>query len=359
LTIMAVIMRYIVWIAITSVSCAWEMKPLPPSPSVASTTTTTTTTIRERSVSSETVVMRSRRTWIKEQSKLALSSVCVLGGLTASPIESSAAVSSSTADKNIIRSEASPVSSASSSSDETQQPQRRPFSSAAFPKKEYTNSIVASRDTNISPLEVYETLQTQLKESSGQQQGSSSSSSPQQPRRALDVGAGAGVSTQVIYEQLGYTNIDALDWSGDAWRINVVENGYCPPTVSFYELDDERFVEQWKTRGLDKYDVIAFNFAINEDKALYFSKNLLRRDGILLAPVNTQQDYWLKQTYKLIDSTGTTVWSANDVGAWSVQFQPDVTQPTCQGIWCSPFNGFQRLQRRPAATTPSTPSTAS
>jgi 2-polyprenyl-3-methyl-5-hydroxy-6-metoxy-1,4-benzoquinol methylase len=210
---------------------------------------------------------------------------------------------------------------------------KRPFFSAGFPKKEYTNSIVASRDTNISPLEVYDTLQTRLRQNNSAKDA-----------RALDVGAGAGVSTQVFYQQLGFSNIDAVDWSGEAWQLNVVEGGYCPPTVNFYELDDERFVVEWKKNGLPKYDIIAFNFAVNRKKALYFCQNLLKPDGLLLAPINTQNDYWLKQTYQLLDAEGRAVWSANDVGAWSVQFQPDVTQDTCQGIWCSPYNGFQKLR---------------
>ena len=213
----------------------------------------------------------------------------------------------------------------------------KPFVSAAYTRKELTNSIVASRDTNISPAEVYETIKRLKK---GELNGSRATNA-----RALDVGAGAGVSTQVIFQELGYSNIDALDWSGDAWRSNVEDGGYCPPTVHFYELDDERFVEKWKKEKLEKYDIIAFNFAVNKDKALYFSKNLLKEEGLLLAPINTNPDYWLKQTYQLIDADGKVVWSAGDVGAWSVQFQPDVTQDTCQGAWCSPFNGFQKLRR--------------
>jgi len=217
-----------------------------------------------------------------------------------------------------------------------QQDSTKPFVSAAYVRKELTNSIVASRDTNISPAEVYETIKRLKK---GGLNGGETSA------RALDVGAGAGVSTQVMYQELGYSNIDALDWSGDAWRNNVVDGGYCPPSVNFYELDDERFVEKWKKDKLEKYDIIAFNFAVNKDKALYFSKTLLKEEGLLLAPINTQPDYWLKQTYQLIDADGKVVWSAGDVGAWSVQFQPDVTQDTCQGVWCSPFNGFQKLRR--------------
>lgn len=219
----------------------------------------------------------------------------------------------------------------SSSADDSVE--KRPFVSGAFPKAELTNSIVASRDTNVSPMEVYDTLRSRLRQNAQVEDA-----------RALDVGAGAGVSTQVFYQQLGYKIIDAVDWSGDAWQINVIENGYCPQSVHFFQLDDERFVEEWKSQGLPKYDIIAFNFAINNDKALYFCQNLLKADGLLLAPINTQKDYWLKQTYQLLDSNGSIAWSANDVGAWSVQFQPDVTQDTCQGIWCPPFNGFQKLR---------------
>jgi SAM-dependent methyltransferase len=212
------------------------------------------------------------------------------------------------------------------SSAEDQIKSDRPFETAGFPKKELTNSIVASRDTNISPLEVYDTIQSRLKKNNQNENA-----------RALDVGAGAGVSTQVIYQQLGYKTIDAIDWSGTAWESNVVEGGYCPPTVTFYELDDERFVERWRKDGLPKYDIIAFNFAINKDKALLFCKELLKPDGLLLAPINTQKDYWLKQTYQIFDAEGRVSWAASDVGAWSVQFQPDVTQPTCSGIWCPQF----------------------
>lgn len=183
---------------------------------------------------------------------------------------------------------------------------QRPFFSAAFPKTELTNSIIASRDTNISPLEVYDTLRSRLRRNENGNKDA----------RALDVGAGAGVSTQVLFEQLGYSNIDAVDWSGDAWQTNVVENGFCPSTVHFYELDDERFVNVWRKNNLPKYDIIAFNFGVNREKAIYFCKNLLKPGGLLLAPINTQKDYWLKQTYQLLDSEGTVAWSANDVGAW-------------------------------------------
>ncbi|KAL7449791.1 hypothetical protein ACHAWC_001815 [Mediolabrus comicus] len=227
----------------------------------------------------------------------------------------------------------------------------KPFHSAAYTLKEYTNSIVASRDTNISPKEVYDTIASSyLQEAyNAAIKSSSSSVSP----RALDVGAGAGVSTEVLYK-LGYHNIDALDWSGTAWTKYVIDDpsGYCPSTVQFYELDDERYLDLWRESQAQQkqqqqqqqlFDAVIFNFAVNESKAQQFAQELLNKHhGRLLAPINTSNDYWLKQTYQVLDSKGSVLWSAVDVGAWSVQFQPDVTQDTCSGVWCAPFNGFQK-----------------
>jgi len=240
--------------------------------------------------------------------------------------------------------ETTSISSVSPLSDET-----KPFHSAAYTLKEYTNSIVASRDTNISPKEVYDTISSNYLQEA-YDAAIKSNSTP----KALDVGAGAGVSTEVLY-RLGYHEIDALDWSGEAWTRYVVEDpmGYCPEGVRFYELDDERYLDQWRGASSDTksggggdkqlFDIIVFNFAVNEAKAQQFAKELLNKQhGRLLAPINTSNDYWLKQTYQVIDSEGKVLWSAVDVGAWSVQFQPDVTQDTCSGIWCAPFNGFQK-----------------
>ena len=217
------------------------------------------------------------------------------------------------------------------------------FRSQAFDLKEYTNSITASKDTNVSPKEAYDILTETIQPVAN----SMSSSSQQNPnaRRALDVGAGAGVSTQTLYD-MGFTTMDAVDWSGTAWKENVVE---CPPSVHFYEMDDERFFalqqqQQQQTDHKQQYQVIVYNFAINLDKAQRVAREYLDptlENARLLVPANAQKDYWYKQSYYLINAQGELLWKSKpDVGAWSVQFQPDVTSDTCQGPWCPPYNGF-------------------
>lgn len=204
------------------------------------------------------------------------------------------------------------------------------FRTSAVGQEEYTNAITASRDTNISPKEAYDTLTGKIPRASTTR------------ARALDLGAGAGLSTQLLY-QLGYQTIDAVDWSGEAWN-NYVQS--CPETVKFYEMADDPFFRLAQENNFPRYDIVVYNFAVNPAKAVRVAKNLLLPEtGLLLAPVNDRTDYWYKQTYWLIDATGSIVYkSSPEVGAWSVQFQPDVTSDTCTGIWCGNFNGFSNKQ---------------
>lgn len=243
-----------------------------------------------------------------------------------------------------------PAISRADSDSDTADANTKAFRTGAFGREEYTNSIVASRDTNISPKEVYDSIESQyikypLEKLREQQQRQAGAGATQQRQpRALDVGAGAGVSTQVLWD-MGYREIAAVDWSGKAWERFVIDDpsAYCPESVKFYELDDERYIDEWRSQGSHRFDAITFNFGINERKAIQFAKELLEPEGRLLAPVNVQDDYWLKQVYKCYDSKGDIVKVlGQDIGAWAVQFQPDVTQDTCQGIWCAQFNGFQR-----------------
>lgn len=254
------------------------------------------------------------------------------------------------------------------------------FKSSGFGKEEYTNSITASRDTNISPKEAYDTISSAY---ISQQPVKDALLNNRVPK-ALDLGAGAGVSTQLLYE-MGYRDIDAVDWSGDAWRSFVGENeangdieemkrggdkNFDGTGVRFWEMDDERFLRLWRNSNngdvgstnpisslsppslslsgtkleKGKYDAIVYNFAVNESKAKAMASEMLTDTGKLLAPVNIQTDYWLKQSYRVYDKEGKMLWQTVEVGAWTVQFQPDVTQDTCQGIWCAPFNGFQKLK---------------
>jgi hypothetical protein len=87
------------------------------------------------------------------------------------------------------------------------------FKSSGYNLRENTNSLTASRDTNISPGEAYDVI-------SLPQIRAAVSSSP----RALDVGCGAGVSTEILWK-MGFKDIDAIDWSADAWKRFVVEGG--------------------------------------------------------------------------------------------------------------------------------------
>ncbi|GMI02421.1 hypothetical protein TrVE_jg2887 [Triparma verrucosa] len=207
------------------------------------------------------------------------------------------------------------------------------FKSAGLALKEDSTSFTASRDTNISPGEAYSTISSPLIKSSV----SSIKQSGRSPS-CVDFGAGAGVSTQILWD-LGIKSIDAVDWSSSAWTKYVSELGVPNALVKFYEMDDSRFLSLHPD---NRYDFIVFNFAVNESKAkLYAKKYLLQSPtSLLLAPINTNEDYWLKQNYVLMDFSGKIIKSEGEVGAWSVQFQPDVTEPTCSGIWCPPFNTF-------------------
>ena len=202
---------------------------------------------------------------------------------------------------------------------------------------EYTNSITASRDTNVSPQEAYDSILSFIPTNKN---GESTNH-----KLALDVGAGAGLSTSYLFHELGYKDIDAVDWSGHAWRSNVEET---PLSVHFYELDDDSFLETVAAKEERKYDVICYNFAINPSKAARVARQYLTDSGVLFAPVNDRPEYWYKQTYYTLNANGQVLQKSQaDVGAWSVQFQPDVTSDTCIGIWCGNTNGFFAKRQQP------------
>ena len=196
------------------------------------------------------------------------------------------------------------------------------FVTSAYGKQEYTNSITASRDTNLSPAEAYDVIRQRIPPASSDES------------RALDLGAGAGLSTAVLFLEKHYRSIDAVDWSATAWEESVQQQ---PETVRFQALDDDRFFRTCTA----KYDAIVYNFAVNPDKALRVARQFLTDTGVLLAPCNDRTDYWYKQSYVVLNREGNVLWKSDqEVGAWSVQFQPDVTSPNCTGPWCQGFNGY-------------------
>lgn len=185
-------------------------------------------------------------------------------------------------------------------------------------RAEYTNSITASRDTNVSPQEAYDSILKYLPPAT------SNGKDDSPPNKvALDVGAGAGLSTSYLFHELGYSTIDAVDWSSSAWTSNVEQ---VPSSVRFYELDDDSFLDTVAAKQNRKYDIICYNFAINPSKAVRVARNYLTETGVLFAPVNDRPEYWYKQTYYSLNKDGQVLQKSDaDVGAWSVQFQPDVT----------------------------------
>lgn len=218
------------------------------------------------------------------------------------------------------------------------------FVSAAYGREEYTNSIVASRDTNISPAEAYDVIRQHIPLASDLRWGDRN-------LRAADLGAGAGLSTTILYAEKGYHNIAAVDWSRVAWDASVVQQQSQRQSVLFYEMDDDSFFSSLPTKVHNNeeqlFDVIVYNFAINKDKAIRVARSFLSVDGLLLAPCNDRNDYWYKQSYILFDQTGSATWTSDAyLDAWSIQFQPDVTSPNCTGIWCGNFNGFFDKQKQ-------------
>jgi hypothetical protein len=286
------------------------------------------------------------------------------------------------------------------------------FYSGATGKENYMTAFTASSNTNVSPKEAYDTIYAQLapKNYLAPEIVAAASRPGGAPLRALDLGAGAGVSTEMLWK-LGYRDVHAVDWSDAAWREWVKPEQYdvggvggagvAPSSggswfeakksrVTFYAMDDQRFLdlvgasskkvaeEAAKAAELAaaaaaaaaaptmttvalvaetdapsssssssssssaddfKFDAIVFNYACNSGKAEFFARNLLKPGGRLLAPCNRDDDYWLKQEYRVLDSDGAVVWRAGEVGAWDVVFQPDMTEESCRAVrWCPETN---------------------
>ena len=167
---------------------------------------------------------------------------------------------------------------------------------------------------------------------------------PEKPR-ALDLGAGAGVSTQALYD-VGWKEVVAVDPSRLAWDAFAAGNRL-PPSIMFEHASDEQYVAGWEKRrekggqsGDDeerKFDLVVLNYAVNHDKAVRFAKLLLTPGGHLLAPTNVQENYWFSQQYEFMDADGKVLWTKGTLGSYAVLFQPDYTSASCQGQWCPQF----------------------
>lgn len=188
---------------------------------------------------------------------------------------------------------------------------------------ELSNSIVASRDTNVSPKEIYDFLRSKSElRPVGEQ------------RRALDLGAGAGVSTQVLFD-IGWRDIVAVDPSRVAWD-KFAASESMPAGIQFNHASDEQYVAR-RSSDDGRFDLVIVNYAMNHEKAVRYALELLAPGGKLLAPTNMQENYWFKQQYELLDEKGEVLWSKGTLWSYDVLFQPDFTSPSCQGQWCPSF----------------------
>lgn len=201
------------------------------------------------------------------------------------------------------------------------------FCSAAFDRPNYSSAIVASRDTNVSPKEAYDIISERAQPPTGV-------SNP----RALDLGAGAGVSTQLLWLN-GFRSIEAVDPSRMAWDENVAS---IPAGVTFSQTSDDAYLARRSVNDA-LFDLVLVNYAINSDKAAEFAKTLLTAEGYLLAPVNLQRDYLFAQEFRLMNRLGEVIWRKDKVGTCEVTFQPDFTSSTCSGQWCPQFRGLDSL----------------
>ena len=106
------------------------------------------------------------------------------------------------------------------------------------PAPELSNSIIASRDTNVSPREIYDNLRSlqPIKP-----QSILGPSAPIRAGRALDLGAGAGVSTQILWDA-GWGEVVAVDASRLAWDRYAAEKEL-PTGISFMHASDERYLD--------------------------------------------------------------------------------------------------------------------
>ena len=119
--------------------------------------------------------------------------------------------------------------------------------------------------------------------------------------RALDLGAGAGVSTEILWRN-GFRSIVAVDPSRVAWDKFVGEQQPAGSGVTFIQNSDDGYIES-RPADAALFDLVLVNFAINADKARDLLA-LLTPNGRLLAPVNQQRDYWFRQEYREFDRTG-------------------------------------------------------
>ena len=135
-----------------------------------------------------------------------------------------------------------------------------------------------------------------------------------------------------VIQDVGWRKVTAVDPSRLAWDQFAVAK--LPTDVEFIHASDEQFIAQWEHGGSERFNLVVLNYAVNHDKAVRFAEKLLAPGGHLLAPTNVQNNYWFAQQYEYMNEAGNVLWAKDTLGSYSVLFQPDFTNPACQGQWC-------------------------
>lgn len=166
---------------------------------------------------------------------------------------------------------------------------------------------VITAETHLPAMEAYETLRRDL-----EQPGHGT---------ALDLGAGTGFSTKVLYD-LGYTGgIDAVDPSGVAWQACHYASGL--KGVAFYAETDVDFL-RGHTRKM--YDAISVSFGMTTAKAEAIGQAHLIPGGRMFVPVEDGSCVALyqKTSENNTSTNSSTLQQLRKVCGWA--WQPDMAE---------------------------------
>lgn len=191
---------------------------------------------------------------------------------------------------------------------------------------------VFSQDTNISASDIYDAQRQYLKPD-GEKHG----------LRALDLGAGAGVSTSVL-KQLGYEHIDSVDQSDTAWMQSGANK---MKDVKFHKATADDFIAGIKSKDGTQYDAVNVAYGLKDSKAIDYAERVLARGGKFLVPITTsevvERPGKIATRWHLVTKDGSGNVHDKDlpdkpVGGGQMKFQPDITSFDIEPFRVKPQN---------------------